>query len=351
MSGSVSKLILSVSVLLFLFDSYSIHAQCCSTGSPVGASIYVGVLKKQSLRINLFYRHSYSDSYFSGNEKTNEGTILNYSRYNYTGLSLAYGLTRRLTAEADFGYFIDKTQDFKYIDYQEKGYGFSNGGLTLKYAALARPAKEIELTFGAGFRYPFTLEPLEVDGVRLSRDVQPSTNAFGLTGLFFFNKGFSDITLRLFTINRVEYNFEDQYGYQYGIALLNSIFISKRIIPRFFGILQLRSELRGHDYEDGETRQNSGNYLLVLSPQLSYSIAGKWHLTLVLDYPVYKDYQGKQLTPKYSVAIGLSRDIDISRRDPVIIGQLERPRSNYRNNEISAFTVRSYNYTNRLSQR
>jgi len=321
MSGFGTKFFTTLLIVFLLLESRFILAQCCSTGSPVGASIYVGVLSKQSLRVNLFYRYSYSDAYFQGSEKTEENTILNYSKYNFTGLSVAYGITKRLTAEVDFGYFIDKTQDFKYVDYQEKGYGLSNGGVTFKYAAYVKPAREIEFTFGAGFRYPFTFEPLEVDGVRLSRDVQPSTNAFGINGLVFFNKGFSDISLRLFTINRVEYNFEDHYSYQYGVALFNSIFVSKRIIPRFFGILQVRSEFRGKDFDQGEVRENSGNYLLILSPQLSYSIVGKWNVTLVFDMPVYKNYDGKQLTPKYSIALGLSRDIDLSGKDPVIIEQ------------------------------
>jgi hypothetical protein len=321
MSGSGTKLFLLSLTAFFLLALNNSYSQCCSTGSPVGASVYVGVLNKHSLRVNAFYRFNYSDTYYSGSSKTEEGTILNYSDYNFTGLSIAYGITKRLTAEADFGYFINKTQDFKYIDYQEKGYGFSNGGVALKYALLVRPVQEIELTIGAGMRYPFSFEPQEIDGVRLSRDVQPSTNAFGVNGFFFFNKGFSDITLRLFTINRFEYNFEDQYGYQYGPVLLNSIFASKRIFPRFFGILQVRSEFRGEDHENGASRPNSGNYLLVVSPQLSYSVAGRWNITLVYDQPIYKNYQGKQLTPKYSIAIGLSRDFDLSRKETVIINQ------------------------------
>jgi hypothetical protein len=321
MSGFIKKLFISCIIVSLVLNFSLSFSQCCSTGSPVGASIYVGVLNKNSFRFNLFYRHSYSDTYFQGNSKTEEGVILNFSSYNFTGLSFSYGIARRLTAEADFGYFIDKTQDFKYIDYQEKGHGLSNGGLTFKYAAYIRPLQQIEFTLGAGFRFPFTFEPQEVDGVRLSRDVQPSTNSFGLNAFLFFNKGFNNINLRLFTINRFEYNFEDHYDYQYGPVVLNSIFVSKRIVPRFFGVLQVRSEYRGKDKDQGETRDNSGNYLLVLSPQLSYSIAGKWNITLVYDQPIYKNYQGKQLTPKYSIALGLSRDLDFSKKDPVVIQQ------------------------------
>jgi len=59
---------------------------------------------------------------------------------------------------------------------------------------------------------------------------------------------------------------------------------------------------------------NSGYYLLTLVPSLSYSIAGIWNLTAVYDIPLYKYYNGKQMTPSYSFAISLSRDFDLSRK-------------------------------------
>ena len=291
-----------------------VMAQCCSTGSPVGASVYVGVLNRNNFRVITFYRHNYSDTYYSGNTKTTENTSLNYSKYDFASLAFEYGITKRLTVEADFGYFFDKTQVFKNIDYTEKGYGFSNGGVTVKYATFMKPIQQIELTLGAGFRYPFTQQPQEIDGVQLSRDVQPSTNAFAVGGLLFFNKGFPSITLRLFTLNRYDHNFEDINHYKYGDILLNSIFVSKKIVANFFGILQFRSEYRWPDQDQGETRINTGNFLLIVSPQLSYSIVGKWNLSVLCDIPIYKDYQGKQLTPKYSYAIALSRDFNFSRK-------------------------------------
>jgi hypothetical protein len=307
------RLVATFFLSILLFQGYS-YAQCCSTGSPVGASVYVGVLARNSLRLVSFYRHNYSDTYYTGTRKTTENNQLSSSNYNFVGIAFGYGITRRLTAEADFGYFINKTQVFNTIDYQEKGYGFSNGGVTLKYGAFVKPAKQMELTLGAGFRYPFTTEPQEKDGVQLSRDVQPSTNAFAVTGMLFFNKGFPAITLRVFTINRYDHNFEDPLQYKYGDVLLNSVFVSKMIVKNLLGVLQFRSEYRWNDEDAGESRENSGNFLLILSPQLSYAIAGKWNTSFLFDFPVYKNYNGKQLTPKYSFAVSLSRDISLSRK-------------------------------------
>ena len=315
----IKRGLLFLLLILFLGLSRSAYGQCCSTGSPVGASVYVGVLNKYTLRVITYYRYSYSDTYYEGSHRAEEPFQLKRAYYNFAGLALAYGITKRLTIETDWGYFFNKTQVFNAIDYVEKGYGFSNGGVTLKYGAFIRPARQIELTVGAGFRYPFTTKPQTIDGVQLSRDVQPSTNAFAASGLLFFNKGFPAITLRVFTINRYDYNFEGAQNYQYGSILLNSIFVSKKIVKYFFGILQVRSEWKTNDKDKGNDVVNSGYYLLTLSPQLSYSIAGKWNLTFVFDLPMYKNYNGKQMTPRYSMALSLTRDINLAKKPPVVV--------------------------------
>jgi hypothetical protein len=309
-------------LLVFLNSTETTFSQCCSTGSPVGASVYVGVLNRNTLRVVGYYRYNYSDTYFHNSGKSDENTALKYARYNFSGIGFGYGLTKRLTVEADFGYFFNKTQQFNDIISQDdsanhgkvKGYGLSNGGITVKYGAYVNPLKQVEITFGAGFRYPFTTNPQVVEGVQLNRDVQPSTNAFAASGMFFFNKGFPAITLRLFSVNRYDYNFEGKDGYKYGNILLNSLFVSKKIVKYFFGILQVRSEWKTNDQDNGEKVVNSGFVLLTVSPTLSYSIAGKWNLTMLCDIPVYKNYYGTQMTPKYSFAVSLSRDFNLARK-------------------------------------
>jgi len=312
--------------LILLFGPQIIDAQCCSTGSPVGASVYVGVLGKNYLRLSTFYRHSYSDKYFEADSRADNNPFQS-ANYNFAGITIGYGLTRRLTAEIDFGYFFNKTQVFLnnnvFHGNKQTGFGLSNGGLNLKYGLFIKPVKQIELTAGAGFRYPFTTNPQMVDHVQLNRDIQPSTNAFSVNGMLFFSLGFPAITLRLFTINRYDYNFPDKgtsdtTKYKYGNILLNSIFVSKKIVKYFFVILQLRNEYKTHDTYKGKTQVNTGYDILYISPQLSYSIAGKWNVTLVFDMPLYKNYTGRQLTPAYAYALSLTRDFNLGHKAPKI---------------------------------
>jgi hypothetical protein len=297
----------------------------------VGASVYVGVLGKNWLRAITYYRYGYSDTYFEGHQKTGENVQLAKSYYNFAGIAVAYGITRRLTVEADAGYYFNKTQVFKTIDFSTTGYGFSNGSISAKYGLFVKPSSQTEITVGAGFRYPFTTSPQVIDGVQLNRDVQPSTNAFGISGMLFLNKGLPGINMRLFSINRYEYNFPDKLDYKYGNVLLNSLFASKQIVRYLFGILQFRSEWKTNDMDfvnpndsGGDKVTNSGFWILTVSPQLSYSIAGKWNLTALFDLPVYKYYNGKQMTPKYSFALSLTRDFNLGHKAPAIRPEVVR---------------------------
>ena len=332
MSGLSTKPALSFILgALCLFSSVNLKAQCCSTGSPVGASVYVGVLGKNYLRAITYYRHSYSDTYYEKDHKSEvPGPVLN-SSFNYMGIALAYGVTKRLTIEIDAGYYFDKTQNKFYynpypnkINYQIKGSGLSNGTLTIKYGDYIKPAQQIEITTGLGFRFPFSTNPVYKDGSILDHDIQPSTNAFGISEIVFFNKGFQSITLRVFSINRYDYNFANKEKYKYGNILLNSVFISKKIVKYFFGLVQIRNEWKTNDKDmnppevGGGKKPNTGYDLVTVTPQLSYSVVGKWNITASYDIPVYKYYNGKQMTPSYSFAISLTRDFNLGRKTPVV---------------------------------
>lgn len=327
----MKQTLLLVTGALCLLSSHMLKAQCCSTGSPVGASVYVGVLGKNYLRAIGYYRHSFSDTYYEGDHIAKNQEPVYNSSFNFSGVTLGYGITKRLTVEIDAGYYFDKTQNkFKYssngtrVEYKLQGSGMSNGNLTVKYGAYINPVQQVEITTGLGFRFPFSTTPQYFNGVILDRDVQPSTNAFGTSGILFLSKGFQSISMRVFTINRYDYNFADNLKYKYGNILLNSVFVSKKIFKYFFGIVQFRNEWKTNDRDLNNLDVRNGKItdtgfdLVTIAPQLSYSIAGKWNLMAVFDIPVYKYYNGRQMTPSYSVAVSLTRDFNLARKPPVM---------------------------------
>ncbi len=311
-----SRRVFFCSIFVILLFANKTFAQCCSMGSPAGASTYVGVLAKNHLRFIAFYRYNFLDTYYEGCKSVKTINSLKNSFFNYSGLTLSYGITKRLTVDADIGYFINKTQIFLINDTVQKarGYGLTNGGVTFKYGAFIKPQKGIELTVGLGFKYPFSFNPLFVNGSKIAIDLQPSTNAFGASAHLIFSKDFPAITMRFMTVNKYEYNFTSNKDYRYGSSITNAIFLSKKVVKNLFAVLQLRNEFRFKDYGNGEFAYNTGGELMILSASISYSILHAWHLAGLFDLPVWKNYNGRQLTPKYSFAFSLTRDFNLNKK-------------------------------------
>jgi len=66
MSFSFTKYLLIILIVPAIQQSSV--AQCCSPGNPVSGSEYVGILHWKTLSTISYYRHSYSDTYFEGEE-------------------------------------------------------------------------------------------------------------------------------------------------------------------------------------------------------------------------------------------------------------------------------------------
>lgn len=82
-------------------------AQCCSA-NPIIGSVSVGLLSKSTIREILFYRYTYSDTYFEEDKKRKDIHYLQYSLYSYAGNIISYGITKKITADLELGYYIKK---------------------------------------------------------------------------------------------------------------------------------------------------------------------------------------------------------------------------------------------------
>ena len=281
-------------------------AQCCSPGNPVGGTANVGTLDARTFRMLAFLRHSYSDTYYQGSGKAElQGTT---AGYYYFGSVLAYGITRRLTAETELGLFLDKRKTNE-GQAPERTSGLANGVFSLKYGVWKDALREWELSAGAGLRFPFSKKlVLDKHDYPLSMDVQPTTGAFGFVGQVFLYKGFLPRGWRFFLLNRFEKNAGNKIGYCFGDALTSAFFASRKINLHWTAILQLRNEWREIDTWEGVKLNSTGGDVVTLSPQINYNLAQKWNISLLVDMPLYRHYNLAQLGAKYAVAVNVVRD-------------------------------------------
>jgi hypothetical protein len=280
-------------------------AQCCSPGNPVSGSEYVGILPKKTLRTITYYRHSFSDTYYEGSEVSDyQGT---HSGYDFFGEVLSYGIIKKLTAEAELGYYVYKYQESDVLG-KFRTYGFSNATLSLKYAII-KTKKDMELTIGAGAKVPVSRKVFTDEyGVPYPQDIQPSTGAFGFVAQLFFFKSFMEKKWRLVVLNRYEINGYNSADYRFGNAYFCSVFIGRSFAKKWAATLQLRNEYRQEDWQKDIRYLVTGGDILYISPQLSYTFKPRLTLSITADFPVFRDYNGIQLGPKYAFGISLVKD-------------------------------------------
>jgi len=262
-------------------------------------------LPEKTIRTITFYRHSYSNTYYEGSEVSElQGTE---SGYDFIGEVLSYGLLKRLSVEAEIGYYIDKYQDSEVLD-RFTTHGFSNAVISGKYAVL-KTKKDLELTLGAGGKFPVTRKIFKDSyGVSYPQEIQPSTGAFGFVGQVFFYQGFKEKKWRLVFNGRYELNGYNSDDYRFGDAIFTSFFLGWDFAKNWAGTLQLRNEYRFEDWQ-GDTRYLvTGGDIFFVSPQVSYTFKPKLTVSLMGDIPAFRHYNGIQLGPKWAVGVSVIKD-------------------------------------------
>ena len=174
--------------------------------------------------------------------------------------------------------------------------------------------KNIEITAGLGFKFPFSTKKQYFKGAQLAFEIQPSQSAFGNNAQFFASKSWPKHNRKLFTFNKFDYTYKNKYNYSYGWLLTNSLFLSNKIVKNLYVVIEARNELRGNDnYRDIKVN-DTGSHVIILSPRIIYSISGKWNLSVLYDIPVYRKYIGTQMGLYQSISVSLTRDFSLNKK-------------------------------------
>jgi hypothetical protein len=312
----------TIYAVIFLFVCsvsviHPLHAQCfVSPGNPIAGSSNVGVLQKNTWRLATLYKHQRMGDYFDGNQNIGRG-IISSANYNFISTGLTYGLSSRISLEAEAGYFINKTWHYTADMDPTRGHGLANAVLSFKYLFHHDPRNDFEFSGSAGLSIPFSSEPLAIDGVQLPVELQPSTGTYGVIFQSVLMKEYPHSGWRFFLINRAELGLnENAQGYRFGDAWHTSFFVSKHLFSPYTdltkdltAILQIRHQYMAQNHLAGETIAYSGSHQIFIAPQLNYNLAELWNLSVIVEIPVYQDYKGIQLANKFGAALVVTRDL------------------------------------------
>lgn len=306
-----NHILLIVTILLFVNDSY---AQCCSAGNPFFYG-EISNINKNNLQFVLGYKYSTSNKYYEGSNPI-EIEFIDKAYFNYMTLQTYYGITQRLSVQADLGYFINKTETYLVDDWSKSnGYGIGDATLSIKYLAYNNYKKHFKLIPSIGITLPIGVFDQEKDHVKLPITVQPSSGSFKYQASLYankttINKKFNFTAFALFEYAQLidSKNFYYKYGNQFLISFLTSYKVGEKLSFA----LELRNENRGKSIRnDDQVVDASGFNIIYIIPHISYSFSKNWYLALNSDMPIYKYYNGIQMSNTYSVSMRLSYSINL----------------------------------------
>ena len=142
------------------------------------------------------------------------------------------------------------------------------------------------------------------DGDAAERMLQPGSGTVDSLLGAYYNQ--HDGNLSWFTQALWQHALNTRDNYKPGQRLGVDMGLSYSATPKVNLLLQLNAQLRGKDSGGAAEPENSGGKSLNLSPGLSYRIADGIQLYGFIQKPIYQYVNGRQLTPDWSAAFGLT---------------------------------------------
>jgi hypothetical protein len=289
-----------------------VNAQCCTSGNPFISDAEQPALESKVLTASLVYRYNRSHQYYTEDAKTNDLPFSQTSYTNYTELQVGYGITKWMTALAELGYFFNKTLETT-GQQTFRGYGIGDAVLLLKFNAFHSARRKIFISPTIGVKFPVGVFDQESDHVKLPISVQPSSGSFRYTGNVFASKGIGrKFNLALFLSYEYSQLIDsDNFYYKYGDLWIGAVYFNYQLLKKLNLNLQFRNEYRAKaTRENAEVVESSGYDVVFLTPQVSYGFRHEWYLSAYADIPLYKYYNGIQMSFGYALSLRVTKKID-----------------------------------------
>ncbi len=299
-------------ILLCLCTGNKAFSQCCTSGNPFISDAEQPALQSKILMVSLNYRYSHSGKYYSEDSRFTKLPFQEVANSNYTELQVGYGITNWLTALTDLGYFFNKTLETPGID-SYKGNGFGDLGLYAKFNAYSNSRLKLTISPTIGVKFPVGVFDQEVENVQLPISVQPSAGSYRYLANLFISKGFGKVTLAGFASYEYSQFIESEnFYYKYGDLWIAALYFNYSPWKRFTINLQIRDEYRTKSTrENNEMIESSSYNVAFFTPQVTYAFKHNWYLSAYGDIPLYKYYNGIQLSFGYAVSLRITKKIDL----------------------------------------
>lgn len=301
---------------VLIISAYSkVYSQCCAAGNPITADGSASGGGKNMLEVQALYKYSYSDTYYTGDEQS-DYEYIDYSYFDFTAIRLAYGITDRLKASFELGYFFAKTQTFVF-GFERKAQGLGDGVIGLQYNAYRNEEIQLDIFPYGRFTLPIGQFDQMNGPVILPIDIQPSSGSFKYMLGCLVSKRFFEGKVAMFIDGSAEFSQRidtERTNYKYGNLYNVSIYGSYKIVENLTAAVQFRSQTREQaSNKNDELINATGGHVVFFVPQARYQFYKFWNVSMIYEYPFYKNMNGTQLTNNYAITAKLSRTINLNK--------------------------------------
>jgi hypothetical protein len=299
---------------LLLLGTPSARSQgCCTSGVITLGGLESGVLPAGMLSAGVNYQYTALDATYQGTEQIDD-PLRRSAAVAHVTLQVEYGLapgvsllgllpyadkSRTITVESGpAGSGQTETETFE-------GAGIGDVSLLVKFQ-LVKPTlfSPLEVALGGGATFPTGSFTEEVNGARLSLDLQPGTGAPVLAGWSYAWFAWPEARAKAEAGMTYRYAGTNIDGYRVGDEL--SLLLGGRygITDELGAALQVRSRFTGKDYADRRLLSATGGTFHDLVPLLDYG-EGPVGIRAFAQVPLYRNVRGIQLTPSFSIGVEL----------------------------------------------
>jgi len=301
---------------------YRISAQaCCSGGVPISNNIGSRPVDEKILSIRLNYDANLLRSYYTGNEKLEDGTIKRFSQSGF--LQAIYGINNKFSLNAVFSY-VNHQRSLTNSTNLTSTSGIGDMVLLLQYRLISTPKHSLFVS--AGSKIPIgENERKDESGIVLAADLQPGTGSWdaianiGYTRQGFLKQGMSFSATFISKINTYADRFSGAQRYKYGsdFQLLTGVsdsYLIKEIMvePGLFFRFWHRTE----DLADEFPFPNTGGSWIYLVPSLNLkTVVPDISLFISSEIPIYQNLTGTQLSTTIRFSVGLQYNFRLKKNN------------------------------------
>lgn len=296
--------------------SFDMSAQCCGAGNPVSSANSEASVKKQNLQISLDYRHSESNKYYEGSHEAdfNFPGKIKGAGYDFMSLGIGYGITSRLTAQVQLGYYIDKYEHYQSDLFPDvSANGFGDLSLSLNYAVYKNVRKGVSVNPYIIVKFPIGKFDYESDGVKLPISMQPSSGSYKYTvgafaswsplkKFYFTTNDFFEYAQRIKSMN---------FDYQYGSLVYLSVAGYYRLAKPIDLGVNLAYETKGRAKSDNKPLYGTVYHQIKIIPTLTLWPLKNMAASLQADIPVWRKMEAMQMGNSWAIEAKISYNIKL----------------------------------------